>query len=197
PLLTVGSILSLLLPPADNAAQTRTRTYTSPVAAWCERLNIPPPAGNIQPTELLDLLPVFNTTGVTEDRAVVQLHTQDYASLKNAYESVFRKEWQRAKNEFHSRYGFSSYEVVNHIGAEERSGEGPSYRQGAARSGMKILFKDDEGKPAGFIWMRPSGTEPVFRVCADIEGARPADEAELLRVHTELIHRAEELVLRA
>jgi phosphoglucomutase len=197
PLLTVGSILSLLLPPAPNAKQTRTRTYTSPTAAWCERLSISPPTGNIQPTELLDLLPVFSTTGVTEDRAVVQLHTQDYAGLKNAYESVFRKEWQWAKNEFHSRYGFSSYEVVNHIGPEERCGEGPSYRQGSERSGMKLLFKDGGGKPAGFIWMRPSGTEPVFRVCADIEGARPADEAELLRVHTELIHRAEASVLRA
>ncbi len=197
PLLTVSSILGLLLPPTPLQGQPSPGGYSSPVAAWCERLGISPPEGEIQPTELLDLLPAFSTTGVAEDRAVVALQTQDYGSLKDAYEAAFREEWCRARKEFQQRYGFSSYEVVNHVGGEERHGEGPAYRIGAERAGMKILFKDDIGSTAGFLWMRPSGTEPVFRVCADIAGHRPRDEAELLRLHTELIHRAEILVLSA
>lgn len=195
PLLTVSSILGLLLPPTPVLAQLSPSGYSSPVAVWCERLGVSAPKGDIQPTELLSLLPAFSTTGVAEERAVVALQTQDYGPLKDAYELAFREEWHRAKQEFGKRYGFSSYEVVNHVGTEERHGEGPDFRVGAERSGMKILFKDDVGSTAGFLWMRPSGTEPVFRVCADIAGNRPEDEAELLGLHTELIHRAEKSVL--
>jgi len=207
PLLTVSSILGLLLPPTPAEAQAEAQAqaeadsgptaYASPVDAWCARLGNSPPKGEIQPTELLNLLPAFTTTGVAESRAVVTLQTQDYGPLKDAYESAFQEEWHRTESEFHRRYGFSSYEVVNHVGGEERHGAGPAYRQGAERSGMKILFRDDAGTPAGFLWMRPSGTEPVFRVCVDIVGDHPQNEAELLELHTSLIHRAEKAVLGA
>lgn len=195
PLLTVSSILALLLPTAPTNAHAGQLAFASPVAAWCHRLGTEAPHGDIQPTELLDLLPNFSTTGVAESRAVVALQTQDYAALKDAYEVAFHEIWNNEQSDFQRRYGFASYEVVNHVGSEERRGGGASQRHGAERAGMKILFKDDAGETAGFLWMRPSGTEPVFRVCADIVGARPNEEAELLQLHTDLIHTAEQSVI--
>ncbi len=203
PLLTVSSILALLLPPTSTPTPTPTQadtgasSFASPVDAWCSRIGSSPPHGEIQPAELLNLLPACSTTGVAESRAVVALRTQDYGPLKNAYELAFHDEWLREQSKFRLRYGFSSYEVVNHVGAEERHGAGPSFRQGAERAGMKILFRDDAGEAVGFLWMRPSGTEPVFRVCVDIVGTRPREEAELLELHTSIIHRAEDSILGA
>ena len=36
--------------------------------------------------------------------------------------------------------------------------------------GLKIVFQDANGEDTDFIWMRPSGTEPLFRVMADALG---------------------------
>jgi len=67
------------------------------------------------------------------------------------------------------------------------TGTGPACRTGAQRGGLKIQFLDGTGEPAGFIWMRGSGTEPVFRIMADLRGTDREGEAELLDWQKEMI----------
>jgi len=43
--------------------------------------------------------------------------------------------------------------------------------------------------------MRPSGTEPLFRIAVDIEGGSSEDEAWLRKVHTDLVTRADVLAI--
>jgi phosphomannomutase len=84
-----------------------------------------------------------------------------------------------------------SFSEINYEGTNERHGFGKTYRSGKERGGFKILFKDAKGQQIAFIWMRGSGTEPVFRVLADVEGDDPEKEAWLLDWHRAMIHEAD------
>ena len=56
---------------------------------------------------------------------------------------------------------------------------------------LLIVFKDTNGDALAFIWMRGSGTEPVFRILCDVKGNKPEMEKELLQWETELIQKAD------
>ncbi|MBQ1794837.1 MAG: hypothetical protein II110_04060, partial [Treponema sp.] len=56
---------------------------------------------------------------------------------------------------------------------------------------LKIRFLDEDGNPRAFIWMRPSGTEPVFRIMCDVMGGDEAAERSLLRWETTLLKKAD------
>ena len=71
------------------------------------------------------------------------------------------------------------------------TGTGSSIRGKRTKGGLKILFKDKHGIEKGFIWMRGSGTEPVFRVMADIEGENNPFERYLLNWQREMIEKAD------
>ena len=57
---------------------------------------------------------------------------------------------------------------------------------------MKIQFYDAMNYPIAFIWMRGSGTEPVFRVMADVKGDNAELEKKLLKWHSDIIANADE-----
>ena len=61
----------------------------------------------------------------------------------------------------------------------------------SGKGGLKVIFKDDAGTSVAFIWMRGSGTEPVFRVMCDVKGDNVEEEKELLAWETELIEKAD------
>ena len=46
--------------------------------------------------------------------------------------------------------------------------------------GFKIVFYTQDGKAIASIWMRQSGTEPVFRLMADLKDGDAEDEKALL-----------------
>jgi phosphoglucomutase len=54
-----------------------------------------------------------------------------------------------------------------------------------------MQFYDAADRAVGFLWMRGSGTEPVFRAVVDIEGDDPEAEAELLAWHRRMIETAD------
>jgi phosphoglucomutase len=60
--------------------------------------------------------------------------------------------------------------------------------------GLKIALIDASGTEAGFLWMRGSGTEPVFRIMADVRGGDQSLEALLLDRHAAMVRQADELV---
>ena len=59
----------------------------------------------------------------------------------------------------------------------------------AGPGGLKMQFYDEADRAVGFLWMRGSGTEPVFRAVVDIEGTDPGAETELLEWHRSMIAR--------
>jgi phosphomannomutase len=68
---------------------------------------------------------------------------------------------------------------------------GPSKRSGDERGGLKILLQDKERKNRAFLWMRGSGTEPVFRLLVDVEGERPELFDYLLNWQRSMIEEAD------
>ena len=60
-----------------------------------------------------------------------------------------------------------------------------------ANGGLKVKFMDSENQPVAFIWMRPSGTEPVFRMMCDVKGNGTQEEKALLEWETELLQKAD------
>ena len=137
---------------------------------------------------MLETLPVYTTTGVSETRAILQVRTQDKGLLKERFKKVFLEEWQGKKDELEAIYGFVSYEADTTNGSEEKKNVSV-WNNG--NGGLKIRFLDADGRAKAFIWMRPSGTEPVFRIMCDVKGDEPSAERSLLRWETSMIRKAD------
>lgn len=159
---------------------------------WCERSG--QKGAFVANTELYHVaqsLPKFISTSAFEDRAIVKITTDDHGKLKSAYEKLFVQEWDTKKAELEKKFGITCYRVLNYEGSATREGMGA--RTGAQRGGFKVQFEDVSGTVRGFIWMRGSGTEPVFRVLADVEGDSQAAEKYLLDWHVSIIKKADQM----
>jgi phosphoglucomutase len=146
--------------------------------------------------DIIASLPEFATTSAFEDRAIMRIASRDHGKLKEAYESLFLDEWSTIQKYLSSKLGVFSWEIENHEGIETKIGIGNRDTSGPQTGGLKVLFRDSGGSAKAYIWMRGSGTEPVFRVLADVQGNRPDLEEYLLHWHKELIRRADHLAAR-
>jgi phosphoglucomutase len=113
-------------------------------------------------------LPAFITTGAYTPEAVLRVKTADHGLLKDRYQKVFLREWETRKEYLARQYGIMGWEAAAYNGVEEKRG----IRQfgEAGRGGLRIVFSNRAGNQTASIWMRGSGTEPVFRIMADVEG---------------------------
>jgi phosphoglucomutase len=144
---------------------------------WLSRLGRPCP-NEFGLSALLDSLPPFVTTGIYEEEALLTVKTGDHGKLKDRYQAVFLREWEARKEGLRNNHGIVSWEAAAYNGMEERR---PIGRFGeAGRGGLKLHFLNGAGLPIAAIWMRGSGTEPVFRVMADAEGQDRSFERELI-----------------
>ncbi len=181
---------------------------------WCEKSG---QTGKYKPdytfTDIVRTLPAFSTTPISEQRAKLAVKTPDYVQLKRNYERIFGEEYEKRKEELKHSYGFYSWEILHYLGTKTLAGplEEALEREAGSRDGtrsipvpgsvldrfqrggFKVLFRDGTGAPCGFLWMRGSGTEPVFRILVDITGEDGEKEKRLLRWHTEIIKKAESL----
>ena len=57
-----------------------------------------------------------------------------------------------------------------------------------------MQFYNARQTPVAFIWMRGSGTEPVFRIMADIKGYDQAAEEYLVQWQGEMVRKADAAV---
>ena len=197
PLNTLAALIKLLrLPGGPPARKAALRKYpwavkgrkrgtparkAAPFEDWCRRsgrMELYAPDFGI--SRAAASLPAFTTTPSSAPRAVMTVKTRDHAALKAEWERIFRRQWSLHKDELRRKYGFTRWTEFNNEGGESRRGMGPEYRSGAESGGLKIVFSDSRGEDAGFLWMRGSGTEPVFRVMAEIRGVSPAGEEALV-----------------
>lgn len=186
PLSTLGSLLKLL-------SLRSTADKPGLFEIWCRRSG---QAEKYQPdftlADIMATLPAFITTSAYEDRAILKIRSQNHAQLKAAYEKHFvTSGWKENAAFLRDELGIYAWEEINYEGMEERRGFGPPFRSGRETGGLKILLKDKKGQAVGYIWMRGSGTEPVFRVLADIEGSDPFKEEWLLNWHVSMIRKVD------
>ena len=141
-------------------------------------------------------LPKFQTTSTDDALAKMKIQCTDHGRLKLSYEDVFKSEWEAKKQELADRFGITSCREINTIGTGSYEGSGAEPRKAGVKGGLKILFSDKEGKDIAFIWMRGSGTEPVFRILADIESANPDDERYLIQWQHHMVEEADRKALQ-
>ena len=141
-------------------------------------------------SDILESLPAYTTTGVTEPRAVLHIQTKDHSVLKRHFQKIFEEEW-KAQKVLLENYGIYGWECDITNGTKETLGETDFSKSG--KGGLKIKFLDRGGKPSAFIWMRGSGTEPVFRIMCDVKGNNPELEKALLSWETEMLLEADKI----
>ncbi len=135
--------------------------------------------------DVLSSLPPWTTTSVFEERALLRIPAGDPAELKRRFQARFREDWESRRGELARSFGFVSWEARASAGSGERDATDDFGIAG--RGGLRILFRDREGLPAGFLWMRGSGTEPVLRIMADLRGRDPEGETRLLEWLKEMV----------
>ena len=140
-------------------------------------------------TDILKSLPEYTTTGVSEPRAVLKVKENDHAKLKAAFQKKFEASWKKKASDLKKKYKIADWEAVITNGTKETRDVKDFSLSG--KGGLKIIFKDEKNNPLAFIWMRGSGTEPVFRIMCDVKGKNPEEEKELLAWETELLEKCQ------
>ena len=149
-------------------------------------------------TEAVESLPAFTTTSAYEPEAQMQIGSISHAALKANYESSFPEAFESRKKQLNDAYGITGWYEINYEGTAARKGIGKEYRSGRETGGLKIVLTGPSRSASGaevltdkaFLWMRGSGTEPVFRVMTDIEGNNPEAMQELLRWQRKMVSQA-------
>lgn len=141
--------------------------------------------------DVIATLPAYTTTGVSEKRAILHIETENHAVLKRRFQKVFEDEWQKKRVNLLKKYNFASYEAIATNGTKETRGIEDYGISG--KGGLKIIFYNEKTQPLAFIWMRGSGTEPVFRIMCDVKGTDTRMEKSLLSWETKMIQRADEM----
>ncbi len=137
---------------------------------------------------LIDAMPHYTTTGAFSTLAKMHVKHTCWARLKNEYETLLVRQWPGMHLEDE---GIVSYEVHQTEGTKEVVGLGEAFRSPAAKGGLKVVFLQNDGTHAGYMWLRPSGTESVLRVLVDLKGDRQALHDRLLSWQRSLIEEAD------
>jgi len=142
-------------------------------------------------SDILTTLPSFTTTSAYDEKAIMRISTNNHSSLKERYEGIFLLEWKEKQEYLKEKFGIYTWKEINYEIQNETTGFGKEFRTGLGKGGFKIVFSDKDGQDTDYIWMRGSGTEPVFRVLADCKGNNPKREEWLLKWHKSMIERAD------
>jgi phosphoglucomutase len=124
---------------------------------------------NFTLANVIATLPAFFTTEAYSADALLRVKTTDHGVLKNRYQKIFLRDWEEKKTALSGSYGISGWEAIAYNGTVEKRGITAFGESG--RGGLKIEFNPvrESAVKKACVWMRGSGTEPVFRVMADAE----------------------------
>jgi phosphoglucomutase len=157
---------------------------------WCslaDKVEIYRP--DFSTADIIASLPAFITTGSYSPEAILRVNSADHGPLKSRYQRIFLREWEERKESLKLRYGFSGWEAAAYTGMEEKRGLTDFGEAG--RGGLKITFTNKSGGEIAAIWMRGSGTEPVFRIMADAEGSDKRMERDLIEWQRRMVIEAD------
>ncbi|MGP1588222.1 MAG: phosphoglucomutase [Treponemataceae bacterium] len=139
--------------------------------------------------DVVDSLPSYTTTGVSEPAAVFNVKTKDHSVLKSKYQKNFLSAWEKDKDTFFSQNRITKWRAFSNNGTKQT--EDITDFSLSGKGGLKIIFYDKDLKSKAFIWMRGSGTESVFRVMCDVKGNEPDFERHLLEWHRLLLEKSD------
>ena len=134
--------------------------------------------------DVLDSLPKYTTTGVSEERASMHISGEAKTTLKVRFRECFLRSWEEHKEELAREMGIASFGCFLTNGTVEVAAT-EDWDNGTG--GLKLKFADGAGEDVAFMWLRPSGTENVLRLLCDVKGDEPAIEHKLLEWERELI----------
>lgn len=158
---------------------------------WCGKAGTPEKyKEDFSLEDIIETIPLYTTTPTGESRAVLKITTQDHAVLKRRYQKIFEQEWEEKKEELRSKFGIISFKPICNNGTIQQTNI-PDFGI-SQKGGLKIQFYGKDEKPVGFIWMRGSGTEPVFRIMADIKGVSEEAEKYLINWQSKMVQKADE-----
>ncbi len=152
-------------------------------------------------TDAVESLPAFTSTSAYEPEAKMQIGSISHAQLKKNYEEIFPASFEARRAGLEADYGITGWYEINYEGTSAKKGVGPKFRSGKETGGLKIMLtgpaagsSSGKGEAAqkdkAFLWMRGSGTEPVFRVMTDIEGSNHKGMRDLLDWQRSLVAEA-------
>ncbi len=183
PLNTLFAIIKMLL-------IKDTPEKSCPFRIWCEKSGQQDKyRADFTLTDIIATLPLYCTTSTQEQRALMKIQSTDHAALKRAYQQIFNKELIEKQEQLKNRFGIHSWKAFSYNGTvctENIEDFGLS-----GRGGLKIQFYTEADEPVGFIWMRGSGTEPVFRIIADIKGSDENAELFLVRWQSSMVEKSD------
>ncbi len=136
-------------------------------------------------------LPKRTITGGFSTEAIMRIKSTSHLKLKTAYEKLFAASFLERAQDLRVRFGIFGWREEQTEGTICRTGVGNALRTGAGRGGLKILFLDQNDEATDFIWMRGSGTEPVFRIMADAQGNDQSRHDYLLAWQRSLVEMAD------
>lgn len=189
PLSTLGSIVRLLRLGDANSGKTCFNLWLDAIGA-SDRYR-----PDYELEDIIDSLPQWATTSAFEPYAALKIASNDKVALKNAYQRLFLEEWPRMQPQLAARFGIAAWKALATIGANEQ--EIGSDFGASGNGGLRIVLFSHAGEARAFLWMRGSGTEPVFRIAVDIKNGSSEDEAWLRSWHTRLVMQADLLVSKA
>ncbi|MCL1991504.1 MAG: phosphatidylglycerol lysyltransferase [Spirochaetes bacterium] len=140
--------------------------------------------------DIIASLPAFVTTPAYDKEALLRVSEKDPAALKGRYQKVFLSQWGQREQMLKERFGICGWEASGFSGTDEM--HGIENFADAGSGGLRICFNNDRGRVIAAIWMRPSATEPVLRIMADVEGRDENMERELRQWQRGMIMEADE-----
>jgi phosphoglucomutase len=187
PIDTLGAIIKLLsIRSIENADGEKRGLFE----IWCNLSNQESLyREDFTMTDIISSLPAFVSTEIISGDAMLNVKTPDHGLLKGKYQEIFLREWEGKKSFFMRKYGISGWCAIAYNGIVENRGL-TNFAE-AGRGGLKIEFTNLAGETVAFIWMRGSGTEPVFRVMADAVGPNNGLERMLIEWQRKMVLRAD------
>ncbi len=159
---------------------------------WCKKSNqMDSYKADFSLIDIIETLPQYVTTGVSEERALLKVKTRDNVQLKKNFQKAFIAGWETKKDYLAEKFGFARWEAAATVGTKETKGIEDFGVSGTG--GLKIRFMNTDNDAIACMWMRGSGTEPIFRVMVDMKAQTVEAEKELIAWETELLEIADNM----
>ncbi len=129
-------------------------------------------------SDVADSLPRWTTTSVFEKRAALTISNKSAVEIKRLFFDTLPAFEDKARSILGTSFAEPRFSVLQSRGTSE---EPVKSRETIGKGGLKVLIQSGN-QSVGFVWMRESGTEPLFRIMADIQGSHPDIEAALLEL---------------